>query len=582
LLVLTALAGALGLGGSVPPVAALGSEVQIDIPTAGRLGAITVIGDSVLVGTAIEPSLATLLSQDGFGPVRFRAGLGYTAGNFQPANSHFSVVNYLRQWKAAGWDAPNVVVNLGNNDVGFCKADVACNVRTIEFVLDALGPGHTVWWSKITRFPFLQPEADAYNAALDQVAAERGNLVAWDWPAVEDVEQLPMAWDHIHLPDGPSYRRRSELMAADITAQLSPAVHTGIDAPLPVSNASKVQFRPLDPTRVLDTRDHAGARLATAGTATVDLSAVVPAGTTAVAVNITAVDPAAAGFLTGYPCGSPQPDASSGNYSRGGARSTMSVLQISADGRLCVFSSAATDVVVDLQGAFTPAGPATSGFTPAPPSRVLDTRESGRAALLQVQVPAGSSAVALNIAVTGSSAAGFVAAYPCGGSRPFVANVTFGAAETVSDAAYVAVGPSGTVCLESNVPVDVVVDLTGTFSASGALSFVAAPSTRTFDSRDGTGGWLGIQPARQVDDVRVAPPEALAVTGVLTMVTPRSGGFLTAFGCSGTPTTASVNAPALAVVANTVTVGLANGGRMCTFGSATTHIVFDTTGWWVS
>ena len=75
---------------------------------------------------------------------------------------------------SAGWDAPNVAVNLGNNDIGFCgDGGVAECAVTIRYLLDAIGPGHTVWWSKITR-PF--DLADPYNQALDLVAAERDNL----------------------------------------------------------------------------------------------------------------------------------------------------------------------------------------------------------------------------------------------------------------------------------------------------------------------------------------------------------------------------------------------------------------------
>jgi hypothetical protein len=80
--------------------------------------------------------------------------------------------------------------------------------------------------------------------------------------------------------------------------------------------------------------------------------------------------------------------------------------------------------------------------------------------------------------------------------------------------------------------------------------------------------------------VRVAPPEALAVTGTLTIVTPARDGFLTAFGCGPVPNTSNVNAPRAGVLANSVTVVLAEQGRLCIRALAPTHAVFDTTGWW--
>ena len=88
-------------------------------------------------------------------------GAGFTAGNFQPAASEASATNWITWWRQAGWDPPNVVVNLGSNDVGFCGPDVNCNANTIRYLLDRIGPGHTVWWSTITRIPALAAEQAA-------------------------------------------------------------------------------------------------------------------------------------------------------------------------------------------------------------------------------------------------------------------------------------------------------------------------------------------------------------------------------------------------------------------------------------
>lgn len=559
------------------PVAAIPSEGQIDIAAAGPLGPITVIGDSVLVGASIEPSLPTLLAQQGWGPVRFRAGLGYTAGNFQPSGSRFSAANWISWWRQAGWDTPNVAVNLGNNDVGFCKASIECNATTIRYLLDAIGPGHQVWWSKITRLYTLSAEADAYNQALDLVAAERGNLHVWDWPAVQGANGIALSWDFIHLRDAAAYRQRSAAMAGDITATFARATRTGGDAPLPVAAGTAAEYEPLTPARVLDTRDTAGTRLAAGGVVEVDLGDRVPAGTTAVAVNLTAVDPATSGYLTGYPCGPGVPTVSSVNFSAGTDRGALAVLPLGA-GKLCVLSSAAADVIVDLQGAFVPVG---ARLSPVTPTRLLDTRETGRAQVLELAAPAGATAVALNLTVTGAAVPGFLTAYPCGGALPSVSNVNFGPGETVAGAGFVRVGDGGTVCVFTNTPdVDVVVDLTGTFAADGALRFTPAVPTRVYDTRDGTGGWTPVQGGGQTVDVRVAPPEAAAVTGTLTLVTPSNNGFLTAFGCGPVPLASNVNAPRGGVLANSVTVGTAPSGRLCISAMTATHVVFDTTGWW--
>ncbi len=565
------------------PAGAARGEEAFDLRTPGPLGPITVIGDSVLVGAAIEPSLPANLAAQGWGPIRFRAGLGYTAGNFQPAGSTFSVANWIRWWRAEGWDPPNVVVNLGNNDVGFCRADLECNARTIRHVLDALGPDIDVWWSKITRLYTLQAEADAYNGALDLVARERGNLHVWDWPAARAANSIAVSWDAIHLRDAAAYRQRSVLMAADITASLGRAERTGEDAPLPAPAGSSVEYLPLPPTRVLDTRDTPGTRLTAGGQAVVDLSALVPAGASAVAVNLTSADPAGDGFLTGHPCAASPPVVSSANYTARTARGAHAVLPLDENLRLCVLSSAATDLVVDLQGAFVPEG---SRLVPLAPSRLVDTRDTGRPPLLRLDVPLAATpdarAVVLNLTATGAARGGFVTAFPCGGSVPVVSNLNFGPGETVAGAAYVPVGDDGDVCVFSNVQseVDLVVDLTGVFTPSGTLAFTPAVPSRVYDTRIGVGGWSPIHGAGQVTDVRVAPPTAAAVTGTLTMVTPAGPGFVTAYGCGAVPSTSNVNAARGGVLANSVTTGVGVGGRLCVRSSATSQVLFDTTGWW--
>jgi hypothetical protein len=118
------------------------------------------------------------------------------------------------------------------------------------------------------------------------------------------------------------------------------------------------------------------------------------------------------------------------------------------------------------------------------------------------------------------------------------------------------------------------------FGSSGLLAFTPARPTRTYDTRDGTGGWRPVHGGGQTTDVRVAPPSAVAVTGTLTMVTPAGAGFLTAFGCASIPPTSNVNAPRGGVLANAVTTGLAPDGRLCVRASVATQVVFDTTGWW--
>src|SRR5690606_4566714 len=81
----------------------------------------------------------------------------------------------------------------------------------------------------------------------------------------------------------------------------------------------------------------------------------VPADAVAVFANVTAVGPAADGYLTVYPCGVDRPTASNVNYLAGDTVPNAVLATIApADGTICVYSSAAADVIVDITG-FVPA-----------------------------------------------------------------------------------------------------------------------------------------------------------------------------------------------------------------------------------
>jgi hypothetical protein len=189
--------------------------------------------------------------------------------------------------------------------------------------------------------------------------------------------------------------------------------------------------------------------------------------------------------------------------------------------------------------------------------------------------------VALNLTATGAAGGGYLTAYPCGIERPIVSNVNYRAAESVAVSAFVPVGTDGRVCVYTPVSSDVLVDLTGVFRPATGLRFVPAPPTRMLDTRSGTGGWAGRFAAGQAIDVLVAPAGAAAVTGTLTMVSPSSAGYLTAFPVGlPVPSTSSLNADGGAVMANSVTVGI-GGGRLGVHSPVRAHALFDVTGWWV-
>ncbi|MEM9516464.1 MAG: hypothetical protein AAGA42_16565, partial [Actinomycetota bacterium] len=140
-------------------------------------------------------------------------------------------------------------------------------------------------------------------------------------------------------------------------------------------------FVALSPERLLDSRlgertvdgRFAGiGRLAAGETIAIDVAGRGGVDPDAVAafLNVTAVNPDARGFLTVFPCGSPRPLASNVNYQPGQATPNAVLAKIGDDGQVCVYTHAATDLVIDANG-LSPAG----AYDPSlSPERLLDSR----------------------------------------------------------------------------------------------------------------------------------------------------------------------------------------------------------------
>lgn len=74
----------------------------------------------------------------------------------------------------------------------------------------------------------------------------------------------------------------------------------------------------------------------------------VPPDVRAVVLNVTAVNSRSAGHLRVFPCDQPLPNASVVNYPAGTTVANSVTVKPSTDGSVCVYSSATTDVLVDL------------------------------------------------------------------------------------------------------------------------------------------------------------------------------------------------------------------------------------------
>jgi PKD repeat protein len=127
--------------------------------------------------------------------------------------------------------------------------------------------------------------------------------------------------------------------------------------------ADDASFDPFVPARFFETRSgqetvdgvgNGGGRLGAGSVTTIDVAGRgdVPADASAVALNVTAVRPDGVGYITLFPCDGDQPLTSSLNYAAGGAVGNSGIVKLAADGTVCAYSRAATDLVIDVNAAW--------------------------------------------------------------------------------------------------------------------------------------------------------------------------------------------------------------------------------------
>lgn len=194
----------------------------------------------------------------------------------------------------------------------------------------------------------------------------------------------------------------------------------------------------------------------------------VPAGATAVIMNVTAFGPSEASHVTIWPTGQTRPNASFLNFSAGQTVPNLVVVKLGAGGQVdAVVNNGSTHLIADVVGWFVDAAP-TGTFTPLnQPTRVLDTRgapfgpiglsgpfEAGIPRDVQIAgvlgIPNGALAVVMNVTVTGPTAPSHLTVWPAGRAQPNASNLNFLAGQTVPNLVVVSVGDLGRVSALNN------------------------------------------------------------------------------------------------------------------------------------
>ncbi len=370
------------------------------------------------------------------------------------------------------------------------------------------------------------------------------------------------------------------------------------------------RYTAADPQRVLDTRTGVGARRGRLGPgSTLDLqvtgAAGVPAGATAVVLNLTGVDATARTDLRAYPTPvttRPVPLVSNLNLDRGSTRANLVTVPIGDLGRVRLRNGDGTvHVLADLAGWYAPS--AGSTFRAVDPVRLLDTRRTGAVGAggvvdLRVggtgPVPEGATAVALTVTAVGATTDTDVRAYPASADPtavPQVSNVNAPSAAPVPNLVVVRVGADGVVRLRnSSGRVHLLADLAGYYGddPSGDL-FRAVTPRRVLDTRVRLGVPAGT-PTRlgpgatttlTVGGGTTVPRFATAAVLNLTGVSASSRTDLRVYPATAAtpPLVSNLNLDRGSTAADLAVVKLGSGAVRIRNASGTVGVVVDAAGW---
>jgi hypothetical protein len=379
-----------------------------------------------------------------------------------------------------------------------------------------------------------------------------------------------------------------------LEAEPPPPVVPGQDAD------AKGLYNPVSPDRIFDTRTGVGTAAGKIGgnsTRDVQVTGVagVPADATAVALNVTATNQAAASVLTVYPAGQGRPNTSNLNVPAEKKDIANAVaVRVGAGGKVSIYNeNNATDVIVDVVGYWSETGGDRLTAISAP-TRVFDTRDGtgtqqgaiGEGGVRTVSVaaagvPSGATGVVANVTATNGTRGGFLTVFPSG-NVPSTSSVNFLPNANVPNLVFAPLAADGTMQIANAFgSTDVIVDVVGYFAPGGTTRLAAVAPDRLLDTRS-TGK---VTPNGTVEfDVRGRGGVDASAQSVLLNVTvnePGAAGFLTAFPEGGVPNASNVNFAPNQTVPNLVLARIGSDGkvRIANTSPGASNIIADVFAW---
>ncbi len=399
----------------------------------------------------------------------------------------------------------------------------------------------------------------------------------------------------------------------DITSNGGPEVEVLDVLGYKTTAAGALQFTPVSPCRIMDTRGASGvfggpfiAPGNIRGVPVQSSPCGIPASARAYALNITVIPKTSnLGFLTVWPTGQSQPLVSTLNSPDGSILANAVLVPAGTGGNISVYATDATDLVIDINGYFAPPSANSLQFYPLTPCRVLDTRNaagtfggpflaagSNRAfpfSSSSCALPALARAYSVNLTVVPHGALGYLTAWPTGQAQPVVSTLNSLDGTVLANAAIIPAGGGGSASFYASNDTDLIVDVNGYFAApgTGGLNFFAATPCRIVDTRNANGSFGG--PAINGNTNRTftvpssicgLPGNASAYAFNMTVVPQGPLGFLTVWPAGQSqPGVSTLNAPKGLILANAAIVPAGTSGAINVFAANTTHLVIDTNGY---
>ena len=380
-----------------------------------------------------------------------------------------------------------------------------------------------------------------------------------------------------------------------------------------------LQFNPTTPCRVMDTRPNSGffppfAAPFVAGGSTRSIPILssgcnIPSTAQAYSLNMTVVPrQSSLYYLTVWPSDQPQPMTSTLNSPDGSVIANAAIVPAAVNGSISVFASQDTDLIIDINGYYSPPSPSSLEFYPMTPCRVLDTRNPtgtfGGPSLVGGTgrdfpivsgpcpgIPATAQAYSLNTTIVPKGPLFYLTAWPTGQPQPLVSTLNSYDGNVLANTAIVPAGANGSISFYASQNTDLVADINGYYAPPSpiGLNFYASVPCRSVDTRYPTGplGLYGpILPnlGTRTFPLAQGPCGLPAAAGAYSLnVTALPTGFLAYLSMWPTGTTlplvSTLNGYKGQAVANAAVVPVGTNGSINVFVVSSANVLIDSNGY---